>query len=276
MRQFLFLAGLILMLPVMTASAAPGLRISMLPNYAADVINLELHPLAGYLGGKTGRDFEVDLAVDFAQYEKRLKSGAVAVGYENPAMYVRVSERHEALAMAVTLEGRDKTRGLIITMKNSGIRTVADLRGKTVSMVSVTSANGFLSQKLTLNGAGIDVEKDLSLVEAVDNKSENVILAVYTGDADAGFVHEFALKEAGKYIPVSALEVVATCAWLPGWALSVDRRLPDREKKAIQAALMEIPSGHPALKALNIKGFRYASDEDYDSVRETLKPGATP
>lgn len=272
MRRLLFRTCLICMLTVVNASAAQVLKISMLPNYGADVINAQLNPLVEYLGTKTGLAAEIDLAVDFSQFEKRLKSGAVAVGYANPTMYVRISERHEAIAMAITLADRDQTRGVVIAMKSSGIRTMEDLRGKTVCMVSAASSNGFLSQKLALKAAGIDVNKDLTLIEAVDNKYENVILDVYAGDADAGFVHEFALKEVGKYIPASALHVVGTGAWLPMWAVSVDRRLPDPVKK-IQAALLELPETHPALKALNLHKFRFATDEDYDGVREAMADG---
>jgi phosphonate transport system substrate-binding protein len=115
--------------------------------------------------------------------------------------------------------------------------------------------------------AGIDVNRECTISEAIDNKQENVILAVYTGEADAGFIRESALHQADSYISAAQIKIVGACAWLPNWAFSVNRSMPDKTKKDIQAALLDLQPGHPVLKALKIDSFRLAGDEDYDPVR---------
>jgi phosphonate transport system substrate-binding protein len=247
--------------------AAESYKLSMLPRYSSEEINRRISPLAEYLAGKTGTKIEAVITSDFSQYEKQLKTGTIAMGYENPYIYTLVSGTHEALAMAVKGKDRDKFRGIVIARKGSGLSSLKDLRGKMISIVGFTSAGGYLSQKLSLMEAGIDVEAECTIAEAVDNKQENVILAVYTGEADAGFIRESALHQADSYISAAQIEVVSECAWLPNWAFSVNRTLPAATKKAIQTALLELKPDHPVMKALKIESFRPAGDGDYDPVR---------
>jgi phosphonate transport system substrate-binding protein len=136
-----------------------------------------------------------------------------------------------------------------------------------ISIVGFTSAGGYLSQKLSLMEAGINVETECTIAEAVDNKQENVILAVYTGEADAGFIRESALHQADSYISAAQIKVVSECAWLPNWAFSVNRAMPTKTKKEIQAALLDLKPDHPVMKALKIDSFRSAGDGDYDPIR---------
>jgi phosphonate transport system substrate-binding protein len=267
MRILLALCTLLLISNPLTSNAGDAFKLSMLPRYSSEEINHRINPLAEYLSRITGTQIEPVVTSDFSQYEKQLKSGAIAMGYENPYIYTLVSGTHEALAMAVKGKDRDKFRGIVIARKDKGLSTLADLRGRTIAIVGYTSAGGYLSQKLSLMQIGIDVAEDCTIIEAVDNKQENVILAVYTGEVDAGFIRESALHQADAYISPAQLMVVGESAWLPNWAFSVDRRLPDQLKKEIRSALLQLEANHPVMKALKIDQFQPAVDSDYQPVR---------
>ena len=243
-------------------------QLSMLPRYSSEEINRRISPLAGYLSKKAGVTIEPIIINNFTQYEKRLKNGVIEIGYENPYIYVLVSQTHEVLAMALKGKGGDKFRGIIIVRSGSDIVSVNDLKNRRISIVGRTSAGGYLSQKLTLMQNGLDVEKDCQVSEAIDNKQENVILSVYTGDVDAGFIRESALHMADKFVPPSMIKVINRSAWLPNWALSVKRSLPEEKKKAIKKALTDLKKDNPVIKALKIINFRAATDEEYDPVRQ--------
>jgi len=239
--------------------AAETYQLSMLPRYSSEEINRRISPLAAYLSKKAGVAIEPIIINNFAQYEKQLKNGGVEIGYENPYIYVLVSKTHEVLAMALKGKGGDKFRGIIIARSDSDIVSVNDLRNRKISIVGRTSAGGYLSQKLTLMKNGLDVEEDCQVSEAVDNKQENVILAVYTGDVDAGFIRESALHQADKFVPPSMIKIINRSAWLPNWALSAKRSLSEEKKKAIKKALIDLNNNNPVIKALKIKSFRAAT-----------------
>lgn len=267
MRILLVFCTLLLISTPFPGNAGESFKLSMLPRYSSEEINHRISPLAEYLSQMTGAQIEPIVTSDFSQYEKQLKSGAIAMGYENPYIYTLVSGTHEALAMAVKGKDRDKFRGIVIARKERGLSTLGDLRGRTIAIVGYTSAGGYLSQKLSLMQIGIDVAKDCTIIEAVDNKQENVILAVYTGEVDAGFIRESALHQADDYISASQLTVVGESAWLPNWAFSVDRRLPDHLKREIRSALLLLKPNHPVMQALKIDQFQPAVDSDYQPVR---------
>ncbi len=269
----LILAVFVPLAPVVPIASvfADTYRLSMLPRYSPEEINRRIMPLAGYLSQKTGHSIEVIIARDFSQYEKQLKNGSIDIGYENPYIYTLVSDSHEAVAMAVKGKDRDKFRGIIIARTETGLSTLNDMRGKRISIVGYTSAGGYLSQKLSLMGAGIDVRTEMNIIEAVNNKQENVIFAVYTGEVDAGFIRESALHRADTYIATSQIKVVSECAWLPNWAFSVRRTLPEKFKNQIQTALLDLKSDNKVLKSLKIDSFRSASDGAYDTVRQAAE-----
>jgi phosphonate transport system substrate-binding protein len=255
-----------------TCNANEGYAFSMLPRYFPKKIRSMIEPVAGHLTESLGVQVTPVLTKDFTEYENRLKNGDIEIGYENPLVYTKVSLRHEVLAMAVKGAGGDRFRGIVIARPDSEIQGVEDLKHKKIIIVGKTSAGGFLSQKLSLAGAGIDVEKDCLLEEASNNKQENVIISVSIGDADAGFIRESALHIADQYIQPGTIKVVAPCAWLPNWALSVDRNLPSERKVAIQAAMVGLSGDSPVLKAMGISGFKAATDAQYDVVRRVAGP----
>ncbi|MBL4902164.1 MAG: phosphate/phosphite/phosphonate ABC transporter substrate-binding protein [Desulfocapsa sp.] len=245
-------------------------KLSMLPRYFPDKLTAMITPLAAYLSSETGMSFEPVLTENFASYEAEVLKGNIAIGYENPLVYVNISEVHEVVATAVKGEGGDQFRGLIITRPGSGISRITALKGKKVMIVSKTSAGGFLSQKLTLKENGLDVERDCILSVAADNRQENVIISVSIGDVDAGFIRESALHKADEYIMPGSVKAVVETAWLPNWALSVHKNLSHKQKDTIQRALLRLEEDSEVLKAMNLKSFIAATDSDYDIIR-TLK-----
>jgi phosphonate transport system substrate-binding protein len=270
MKRILFLfgilCGLMIVLPAWSF-AQDVYEFSMLPRYFPKKIRSMIDPMAGYLAEEVGVPITPVLTKDFAEYENRLKSGEIEIGYENPLVYTKVSGSHEVLAMAIKGPGGDRFRGIIITRPDSDIQTFSDLKHKKIMIVGETSAGGFLSQKLTLIENGIAVDNDCELEVASDNKQENVIISVSIGDVDAGFIRESALHVADQYIQPGTIKVVAPCAWLPNWALSVNRSLPSARKEAIKAAIIGLDENSPVLKAMDVTGFKPATDSQYDVIR---------
>ena len=253
-----------------SAFAAEASKLSMLPRYFPEKITSMITPLSAYLSEKTGMTIKPVLTKNFAEYENELKNGNIPIGYSNPLVYVKVSGRHEALAMAVKGAGGDKFRGIIISRPDSGIENIKDLLHKKIMVVGATSAGGLLSQKITLAESGIDIDKDCQIEIATDNKQENVIISVSIGDSDAGFIRESALHQADKYIQPGTIAVIAETAWLPNWAFSVDRSMPAAQKQSIKKALLELKKDSAAMKAMGLDGFNAAADSDYDVMRKAM------
>ena len=254
-----------------TAVFATGYKISILPRYFPEKLTAMMTPLADYLSKQTGLVIRPVLTDNFADYEARLLKGNIAIGYENPLVYVNVASAHEVLARAVKGMGGDKFRGIIITRPDSGITRLSALKGKNIMIVGRTSAGGYLSQKLTLGKNGINVDKDCQLSVAADNRQENVIISVSIGDVDAGFIRESALHKADQFIMPGSITSIKETAWLPNWAFSVNKNLPQDVKTSLQKAILKLPRNSEVLQALGLTSFISASDADYDVMRNIIE-----
>jgi len=268
MRHLLTLMAFAYLLFVLPQSAtAEVYPIAMLPLHAPEEVLGRITPLAAYLSAQTGMDIRAVIHRNYGDYENRALSGDLALGYQNPSVYIRISHVHEALAIAEDTIGGTRFRGLIITTTDSPIQTLSDLKGKRISIVGRTSTGGYLSPSLTLRKAGLDPEKDCRIMEAADNTQENVIFSVHIGEADAGFIRESALHMANTYIPPGRIRVLAEGEWIPNYCLSVRRDLPEAAKQSIRKALLALEPGHPVLQSLHILRWHPAEDADFDGIR---------
>ncbi|OQX10531.1 MAG: hypothetical protein BWK76_20615 [Desulfobulbaceae bacterium A2] len=252
------------------AARAETLRLSMLPNTSPEEIHRRIAPLAALLSSKLDVQVEPYIVSDFNDYEKKLADGAIDISYANPVVFVKYSKQHEPMALRTKGEGGQAFHGLVIVRSDSPIKELAELRGKKVVATGRTSAYGFFSQKLSLLDLGIVAERDLHLEDAVDNKIENVILSVYMGEADAGFITESGRNRIDRYVPSAMIKVLATTAPLPGWVLSVRRSVAPGLKEKLQNAVLALKPGDPILKSMDIPAFRAPSPQEFDGLRQAM------
>ncbi|MBW2040263.1 MAG: phosphate/phosphite/phosphonate ABC transporter substrate-binding protein [Deltaproteobacteria bacterium] len=235
-------------------------KVAFLPEYLPIEMWQRFNPLMTYLGDTLGVRFELIIPRNFEHHIELVKKGGVDFFYQNPYVFLEVWETSSPLTL--TEKGKKwgiEFRGVIITRKASGINKIEDLKGKKVSIVSLHSAGGFIAQKVLLRGR-LDVYADLSIVEAKGNKQENVIFDVILKRADAGFVAEEVLgriESKGLLSPgeVQEIKVIAYTDYIPNWVFSANKELPAEVKKMVQEALLNIPLGHPVLKAAKIRRF---------------------
>ncbi len=241
----------------------------MLPIFSPTEIQQRIAPLAHYLSQETGLDIDTVVTNSFDTYSQ-ISEDANIIAFSNPVYYASGSGQHEAIAIASKGEQGTRFRGVIVTRRDSGIRQISDLSGKKVGYNGKRAGAAHLSQRLTLLEHGLDTVQDLQLILPVNNKQENTLFSVYTGDLDAGFVRESALKSVEQYIPSQSLVVFKETAWIPQWALSVSQQMPEEHRLTVQAALIRLNSGHPAITALKIDAFKAAADSDFDGLRRAI------
>jgi phosphonate transport system substrate-binding protein len=114
-----------------------------------------------------GRGVEMDYLL-FSNYDAQVAatlSGAVEVAWNSPLAWVR-SQLHtqgKCQALAMRDSDRDLT-SLFLVRKNSGISSLADLKGKTVAVGAVDSPQATLIPLSLLADAGVEPEHDCRVI----------------------------------------------------------------------------------------------------------------
>ncbi len=250
------------------------IKVAILPLYSPLTIYKRYDPLMRYLSEKTGYEFKLVIPKNFEEFIQIVSEGKVDFSYQNPYVFSIVSKRYPVKALAITIGedctqeegicGDERFRGIIITRKDSNINKIEDLKGKKIMIVSPTSAGGFLSQKIYLEKKGFNLTRDFKLIDA--KRQEKVIIGVYKGEADAGFIREAALSVWSDEVDISKIKILDYGEYLPNWPFSVVRN----RNQELTAKVKEIITNlePDILKKAKIKGFKEVTDKDVATLKK--------
>lgn len=254
--------------------APKTIKVAVLPLYSPLTIYKRYDPLMRYLSEKTGYEFKLVIPKNFEEFIQIVSEGKVDFSYQNPYVFSIVSKKYPVKALAITVGedcgqdegicGDERFRGIIITRVDSNINKIEDLKGKKIMIVSPTSAGGFLSQKIYLEKKGFNLKRDFKLIDA--KRQEKVIIGVYKGEADAGFIRESALSAWEKEVDVSKIKILDYGEYLPNWPFAEVRN----KNQELTAKLKKIITNlePDILKKAKIKGFKDATDEDFAKLKK--------
>jgi phosphonate transport system substrate-binding protein len=167
--------------------------------------------------------------------------------------YVLAADKGCAEAELVSVRyGLPTYNGQFIVRADSGIKTIADLAGKTFCRPDPLSTSGWIIPMLTMRAAGIDPDTDLA--EVVDAGSHDAVAAaVYNGDCDAGATYVDARTRIEKDYPdvMEKVAVIALTEDIPNDGVQYQSSFPRALRDTINAALLKIAETDEGKEALN-------------------------
>src|SRR5262249_42302816 len=138
------------------------------------------------------------------------------------------------------IEGSATYRGIIVTRKDSGIKSISDLKGMKFAFVDPKSASGYIYPRAMLIEKGID-PKTFFGGTIFAGSHDKVIAAVLDGRADGGAIYDGALGVAKRSgINIDNLATLASSEPIPHDAIAVRIGLDNNLVNAIQAALINL------------------------------------
>jgi phosphonate transport system substrate-binding protein len=195
-----------------------------------------------------------------------LVSGKLDFARVGPVSYVIAKAKNpniELLAME-NKNGQKRFNGVVFVHEDSPVKSLSQLKGKTVAFGNKKSTTGrFLAQAALVN-AGVKAG-DLSGYDYL-GRHDKVAFAVSMGIYDAGASNENTYH---KYSGDKRLRKIAEfpCVTKPWVAREgLDKATID----ALQAVLLEFEE-EAALKSIKRSGFFPAIDADYDLIREGIR-----
>jgi len=232
--------------------------------------------LAKMLSEKTGLTVEANVGTDFAAVREAMGAGKAHIGWLNTFNYVLANEKYGVdVALVTSRFGSTTYTGQIVVRADSGIASLADLKGKIMCWVDPNSTSGYIIPRIMLKANGVDPDTDFSkTVEA--GSHNNVITQVYNGDCDAGATYADARSSVEADLPdvKEVVAVLATTTAIPNDTVSFTKNFPKDTRDKIVAALLEIAGTEEGLAALetlySIAGLEATTDSFYDAFRADL------
>lgn len=283
-----FFAVLIISLLVVSCSPQaadkrPTYRIGyMICNSEKETLDRFL-PLTKYLGEKLGVNFEA-VAIDTNDFMKEVDK--LDFTHTNSLLYIMMQRFNGVDILAAEKRGSwgSRSQGIILARKKSGIKTIADLKGKSMIFGPMLAPTGFMSQVDMLEQNGIDPENDLAFytIPPGSFKHEKVIYGVMFEKYDAGAIPIFdfeTMAEEGRIDPED-FTIVAKAPAIPycnfGVSQRVDEQFAARFKSAVVAITredtVEFNGEQVSVLARTLSdGYEDIKDSDFDIVREMAK-----
>ena len=275
LRSFLRVASIALALTAAgLASAKDQLTIGLIPSEDSQAMIEASKQVLDTLQTRLGMPVVPFVATDYNGIVEALRAGKLDVAYLGPFSYVLATSvaEVEAFAVAVTRKtGQSAYKSVIVARKDSGIRELADLKGRTFAFVDPSSASGHLFPKAGLEQAGFVPAQLFSRV-IFSGSHDASILAVENHKVDAAAVADriFASAVSKGLVKQDEFQVVWSSRPIPEspmvWRKDLDPALQQKVASAL-ASIKDVPWGDQGV----LDGFQPTSDAAYDVVRDTAK-----
>jgi phosphonate transport system substrate-binding protein len=228
-------------------SAQTVLRVTTIPEEAATEQIRKFGPLTKYLERTLGTKVDFVPVNDYPAAVEALVNKQVDLVWFGGFTYVQAQIRSGGKIVPIAQREEDTNfRSVFITQTNSGIKTLADLKGKQVSFGSQSSTSGHLMPRSFLLDAGIDPDKDFKRV-AYSGAHDATIASVVSGRVDAAALDITVWRKfvAEKKVDTSKVNVFFTTPPYFNYNWSVHADMPAAQREKITTALLQLNMNNP-------------------------------
>ena len=258
--------------------------------------------IADCLSKMTGLNFKMEVGTTFAASIEALGAEKAQVGFLNtfsallagakygvsPALVAVRKYATNDLDPDKALSGQLEPfyKGQFIANVDSGINSFADLKGKTFCFVDPNSTSGYIVPRIILAANGINPDTDFAATQNAGSHN-NVAIAVYKGDCDAGVTYINVLTDSSANLAAQYPDIAdkvkgfAVTDPIPNDGMQFIKNLDPNLQKVIVEGMMAMaqdPGGKAVLKSLyNYDNFQEVDPTFYNDFLAVLqKAGVDP
>ncbi|SDC55070.1 phosphate/phosphite/phosphonate ABC transporter substrate-binding protein [Shouchella lonarensis] len=261
------------------------LRVQFIPSQNAETLEATAKPLENLLSKELGIPVKVSVSTDYSAVTTALGAKQIDVGYLPPNAYVEAKKQGYAEVLlqsqrfgvnpedgSETDELVDSYKAQIVVRADSDIKSVEDLKGKTIAFQNATSAGGYVWPAATMLDAGVDPQTDVNPV--VLQGHDAALLALLNGEVEAATTFHDARNLLKKEFPnvFDDLRILTTTEDIPNDTVSVRADMSDEWKKKISDAFIALGEDEEGSKIIyeiyTHRGYTPSKDSNFDIVRE--------
>lgn len=230
-------------------------------------------PMINYINNNLdGIELKLEASRNYPSYDKKLFSRHFHFSLPNP--YQTVTSIKYGYNIFGKMGDDENFRGIILVRKDSGIKTVNDLKGKKISYPAPTALAATMMPQWFLHTHGIDINKDIT--NSYVGSQESSIMNVYLGKSAAASTWPPPWKAFIKERPEVAKKVMIK--WetksLPNNGLVARDDVPKDVVDKVSSIIFSLHThkeGIDILQAMELSHYESATNDTYKPVIKFLK-----
>lgn len=254
-------------------AAADTLRVSAIPDEDPQELLRKYKPFTDYIAKEVGVKVKFVPVVDYAATVEGLAANRLDIVWYGGFTSVQATQRAKGATRLAMREEDASFKSVFVTRTDSGIKELADLKGKTFAFGSVSSTSGHLMPRHFLKAAGIDPERDFKKF-GFSGAHDATAAWVAAGRVDAGALNFLVWKKLvdKKKIDTGKTHVFWTTppyvdyVWVAGGGVSEEIR--EKFKQALLKLDYSKPEDKKIMDLQRTKKFIPAKDSDWDGIRK--------
>ena len=260
-----------------SAAAQQVLRVTTIPEEAATEQMRKFTPIASYLERRLGMKVEFTPVSDYPAAVEVLVNKKVDLVWFGGFTHVQAQLRSGGKIVPIAQREEDtRFQSVFIAKTDSGIKTLADMKGKQVSFGSQSSTSGHLMPRSFLLAAQIDPERDFKRI-AYSGAHDATIASVVSGKVDAAALDITVWRKfvAENRVDTKAVDVFFTTPTFFNYNWSVHADMPAELRNRIQKALLDLdpatPEGKEILGLNRATRYITTSPENYKGIEAAAR-----
>jgi phosphonate transport system substrate-binding protein len=260
-------------IPPHAAAQEDTITIGLIPEMNVFKQRQRFKPLAEYLSKHMGITVKLSILSRYGNIIDRIKEheldGAFLGSFTGTLAISQLGVI--PLARPINMDGTSTYYGHIFVRKDSNIKTVADMKGKTLALVERATTAGYVFPLAWLNRQGVDNIDAYFKEHFFTGSHDAAIDAVLNGKADVGAAKNTIYERMRVMKPRldKELVILADSPRVPSNGLSVRKEMPEKYKKQLKNLLLNLHQDEEGVKVLEKLGaqrFVETSRGDYQPV----------
>jgi phosphonate transport system substrate-binding protein len=234
--------------------------------------------LAGYVTDQLGVNVKLTIMSRYGEVINRFKTlkldGAFLTAY---TAFMAIKELHlEPIANPVNLRGEFTSQGYIFVRKDSNIRSINDMAGKSIVFVDPATLEGYLFPLAFFQQLGVrDIHTFFHRLY-FSGSHASAIFAVLDGRADIGAAKNTVFNNLVRNDPSiqQELEILAVSPKVPEITLCIKNEIAQDLRERLTSVLLHMDktdTGKKVLRQFEALRFESASKEDFIIIEEMAR-----
>jgi len=247
-------------------------RVTTIPEEAATEQVRKFTPIANYLSKRLGVKVEFTPVSDYPAAVEALVNKRVDLVWFGGFTHVQAQIRSGGKIVPLAQREEDtKFQSVFIAKTDSGIKTLADLKGRQISFGSQSSTSGHLMPRHFLLQAQINPEKDFRRV-AYSGAHDATIASVVSGRVDAAALDITVWRKfvSENRVDTKAVDVFYTTPTFFNYNWSMHADSPAELRERVKKALLDLdpatPEGKEILQLNRATRYIPTSPENYKGL----------